>query len=101
MKLEGWPTFTGCDVEGHHGRAWRDGQLMAVRLDSTKAHTSWVDTGIGGEPALVPRAEPALVHVEPVRVPYVEGFPDHRGGDVETCAYVFNGDWVDSRPSIA
>jgi diadenosine tetraphosphatase ApaH/serine/threonine PP2A family protein phosphatase len=23
------------------------------------------------------------------------GFPDHRGGDVETVAYVFNGDWVD------
>jgi diadenosine tetraphosphatase ApaH/serine/threonine PP2A family protein phosphatase len=23
------------------------------------------------------------------------GFPDHHGGDVETCAYVFNGDWVD------
>ena len=22
------------------------------------------------------------------------GFPDHRGGDVETVAYVFNGDWV-------
>tara|TARA_B110001452_G_scaffold190044_1_gene160224 strand:- start:633 stop:2594 length:1962 start_codon:yes stop_codon:yes gene_type:complete len=23
------------------------------------------------------------------------GFPDHHGGDVETVAYVFNGDWVD------
>ncbi|KAJ8602820.1 hypothetical protein CTAYLR_002607 [Chrysophaeum taylorii] len=23
------------------------------------------------------------------------GFPSHRGGDIETVAYVFNGDWVD------
>lgn len=23
------------------------------------------------------------------------GFPSHRGGDIETTAYVFNGDWVD------
>ena len=96
------------------GEAWMGGgAALAGMLGATEEQQAESIASLAAAVKRVVAAQPSLVHVQaPAKVfgdvhgqlrdllllfAYY-GAPTHKGGDVQTTSYVFNGDWVDRGP---
>ena len=96
------------------GKHWmKGGAVLAAMLGADEEKQAAAITGLAAAAKRVVAAQPSLVRVPaPTKVfgdvhgqlrdllllfAYY-GSPTHKGGDVQTTAYVFNGDWVDRGP---
>ena len=96
------------------GEAWMGGgAALAGMLGATEEQQAESIASLAAAVKRVVAAQPSLVHVQaPAKVfgdvhgqlrdllllfAYY-GSPTHKGGDVQTTSYVFNGDWVDRGP---
>ena len=96
------------------GEAWMGGgAALAGMLGATEEQQAESIASLAAAVKRVVAAQPSLVHVQaPVKIfgdvhgqlrdllllfAYY-GAPTHKGGDVQTTSYVFNGDWVDRGP---
>jgi len=96
------------------GAAWMGGgAALAAMLGASEEQQAESIVSLAAAVKRVVAAQPTLVHVHPPAKVFGDvhgqlrdllllfayyGAPTHKGGDVQTTSYVFNGDWVDRGP---